>query len=136
MDGQGRPCPYAKIHFFVIDFVAAKGKTQQILVQVKSGKVKSGDIRDLVGVIDREREKAAQGVFITLEPPTRDMILEATKAGHYHSDLWNRSYPRLQIITIEELLAGKALDIPMPYSMFKQSAPVKQSDKQQLELFE
>jgi site-specific DNA-methyltransferase (adenine-specific) len=56
----------------VITFVDDNtGKPKQVLVQVKSGKVKSGDIRDLQGTIGRE--KAAIGVFITLEPPSKEM---------------------------------------------------------------
>ena len=60
----------------VITFIDdASRKAKQILVQVKSGKVKSGDIRDLRGTIDRQG--AAMGVFITLENPSRDMLTEA-----------------------------------------------------------
>ena len=56
----------------VITFVdEANGAVKRALVQVKSGKVKSGDLRDLRGVVERER--AALGVFITLEPPTAEM---------------------------------------------------------------
>lgn len=57
----------------VITFIDdARRKAKQILVQVKSGKAKSGDIRDLRGTIDRQG--AAMGVFITLENPSRDML--------------------------------------------------------------
>jgi hypothetical protein len=49
-------------------------------------------VRDLKGVL--EREKAAIGLFVTLEEPTREMHLEADTAGLYHSELWNRDYPR------------------------------------------
>jgi adenine specific DNA methylase Mod len=75
-----------------------------IIVQVKSGKVSSRDIRDLVGVLDRE--KAVIGIFLTLQPPTRDMIKEAVSAGFYPSQWGN--FPRLQILTVEDLLTGKA----------------------------
>jgi site-specific DNA-methyltransferase (adenine-specific) len=64
------------------------GKAKRVLVQVKSGHVKSGDIRDLKGTI--QREQAAIGVFITLEPPSKDMITEADSAGFYHSLGWAR----------------------------------------------
>ena len=86
----------------VISFVNEKGKTERVLIQVKSG-----DIRDLRGVLDRE--EAALGVFITLEEPSKDMITEAVSSGYYHSDLWQREDPRIQILTIEELLNGKAI---------------------------
>lgn len=59
-----------------------------------------------------EREKAALGVFITLEPPTQPMRVEAAAAGYYQSDVWQRDVPRIQIATIEELLAGRRPDIP------------------------
>jgi site-specific DNA-methyltransferase (adenine-specific) len=64
----------------VINFIDdATGKPKHVLVQVKSGHVKSGDIRDLVGTV--QRENAAMGVFITLETPSRDMQTEAVSAG-------------------------------------------------------
>ncbi len=99
------------------------GKAKRVLVQVKSGKVKSGDIRDLVGTITRE--DAAIGVFITLENATRDMITEAVSAGFYHSNGWNRDYPKLQIFTIEDLLNGKELQYPGDLRTFKQAGRVK-----------
>lgn len=95
----------------VITFVdEADGAVKKALVQVKSGKVKSGDLRDLRGVMERER--AALGVFITLEPPTAEMETEATAAGFYHSPGWNRDYPRLQILTIAALLADAQIEMP------------------------
>jgi site-specific DNA-methyltransferase (adenine-specific) len=91
----------------------AKGTARTVLVQVKSGKVKVGDLRDLKGVLDRER--AEMGVFITLEPPTKPMIEEAVSAGYYHSEAWGKDYPRIQILTIEELLADP--DRPHPHCL-------------------
>jgi DNA modification methylase len=85
-------------------------KTEQIVFSVKSGGVGVKDIRDLRGVV--EREKAAVGVLITLEEPTTPMKREAAAADFYHSDWRNTKHPRLQILTIEELMAGKKLDLP------------------------
>ena len=36
--------------------------------------------------------------------PLREMHLEADTAGLYQSELWNRDYPRIQILSIRELL--------------------------------
>jgi len=95
----------------IINFVDdAKGKPKRVIVQVKSGKVKSGDIRDLRGVIDREA--AAIGAFVTLDSASRDMVAEAATVGIYHSPVWNQSYPRLQILTIDDLLHGKTVEMP------------------------
>jgi site-specific DNA-methyltransferase (adenine-specific) len=104
------------------------GKAKRVLVQVKSGKVKSGDIRDLVGTITRE--DAAIGVFITLENATRDMTTEAVSAGFYHSEGWHRDFPKMQILTIEDLLNGKELQMPPSSITFKQAERIKQTDEQ------
>ena len=81
---------------------------KQVMVQVKSGHVTSSQMRDLRGVIGQDD----LGLFITLEPPTGPMKSEASAAGMYHNPLMQRDYPRLQIITIDELMAGKKPDLP------------------------
>ncbi|HEX8491612.1 MAG TPA: DNA methyltransferase [Pyrinomonadaceae bacterium] len=89
------------------------GKPKKLVIQVKSGHVKSGDIRDLKGVL--EREAAPIGAFLTLKAPTRDMKTEALSAGFYEPvDRFyaGQRFPRLQIITIEELLGGAQLLYP------------------------
>ena len=83
--------------------------TERAIVSVKGGGVSVPMVRDLKGVLDRE--KAPIGVFLTLEPPTRPMEKEAASAGFY--TLGDRQYPRLQIITIEEALRGKMPAIPL-----------------------
>lgn len=85
------------------------GKPKKIVIQVKSGHVKSGDIRDLKGVV--EREQAQLGAFITLKPATRDMNTEAVSAGFYESEHYG-NFPKIQILTIEEILEGKRLLYP------------------------
>jgi len=108
------------------------GKAKRVLVQVKSGHVKSGDIRDLKGTL--QREQAAIGVFITLEPPSKDMTTEAISAGFYHSPGWNRDFPRIQILTIEELLHNAEVKMPPQFGTFKQAQRVQQSDAEQYKL--
>ena len=85
-------------------------KTQSIILSVKAGHVTAAHVRDLRGVI--EREKAAIGVLLTMQPPTKEMRKEAANAGFYKS-AWNqRHYARLQILTVEDLLTGKTIDRP------------------------
>ena len=86
------------------------GSTKQIILSVKSGHVNVAQIRDLRGVI--EREKAEIGVLITLEDATKPMRTEAAAAGFYKSLYGQDKYPRLQILTIAELLDGKAMAYP------------------------
>jgi hypothetical protein len=82
--------------------------TKQIVFSVKAGKLHAPYVRDLRGVI--EREKAAIGVLLTLDEPTRAMRTEAASAGFYTSP-WG-THQRLQILTLEDLLTGKTLDRP------------------------
>ncbi len=86
------------------------GKTKQIIFSVKSGNVVPAHLRDLRGVLDREQ--AEIGVLLTLKEATKAMRKEAAGAGFYVSPGWEKKYPRLQLLTIEELLAGKGIDYP------------------------
>ena len=86
------------------------GKTKQIVLSVKAGKLHAPYVRDLRGVI--EREQAALGVLLTLHTPTRAMRTEAASAGFYDSP-WGQ-HSRVQILTVGELLDGKKLDAPPP----------------------
>ena len=67
-------------------------------------------VRDLKGVL--EREKAAIGALITLREPTKLMLTEAAATGFYESKDFPGRYPRLQILTIAELLEGKKIQYP------------------------
>jgi hypothetical protein len=109
-----------------------KRKTKQIILSVKSGKVGVRDIRDLRGVV--EREEAQIGVLICMEKPTRNMRKEAASASIYKSP-WG-SHPRLQIITIEELLTGHRIDYPPAGQVnitFRKAPKAKKSGHKQLE---
>ena len=91
-------------------YMDEKDKIKKAIISVKGGKnINVSMIRDLGHVIDRE--KSDIGVFILLEKPTRPMIEEAAMKGFYHSPL-GKDYPRIQIITIEEIFQGKSPDIP------------------------
>jgi len=86
----------------------AKGKTKQVILSVKAGHTNVVHMRDLRGVVDRE--KAEIGVLITMQEPTSHMRTEAAGAGFYESP-WGK-HPRLQVLTIAELLAGQGIDMP------------------------
>ena len=99
------------------------GVHKKIIVQVKSGHVGSAQVRDLKGVL--EREKAAIGALITLKPPTKAMKEEAAAADFYVPEHFpEHRFPRIQILTIADLFAGKKLDYPQwaPPETFKKAA--------------
>ena len=86
------------------------GKTKLAVFSVKAGHTNVSQVRDLRGVLDREQ--AALGVLISMEEPTKPMRAEAASAGFYQSPGWHTKHPRLQIFTVEELLAGARVDMP------------------------
>ena len=87
-------------------FHEGSGETKQIIISVKGGKLKATDVRDLRGVV--EREKAEIGVLISFEQPTKAMRQEAASAGFHKSP--KGDHPRVQLLTVEELLGGKQID--------------------------
>lgn len=93
----------------VIHFIDdPNGKVSRVVVQVKSGHVGVNAVRELETVAKND----AIGVLVTLEPPTKPMKVEAVAAGYYHSRIWNKDYSKIQILTIDELLHGKSVDMP------------------------
>lgn len=88
--------------YFVDDNTGPK----TILVQVKGGSVGAAQVRDFRGTV--EREKAAMGMFITLKEPTKPMRQEAASADVYRSpsDKNGTTIPRIQIVTVSQLLSG------------------------------
>ncbi len=85
-------------------------RTEKALVSVKGGQnVGVTMIRDLHSAMERER--APMGVFVTAAEPTAPMLREAASVGRF-TDEYDRSWPRLQIVTLAELFQGKRPAIP------------------------
>jgi adenine specific DNA methylase Mod len=86
------------------------GQSKQIIFSVKAGGVSVPQVRDLIGVLTRE--KAEIGVFLSFDEPTRPMLREAAEAGLYKSTD-GTTYPKLQILTIQQILDGKQPEYPL-----------------------
>ena len=87
-----------------------RNQTEKVIVQVKGGaSVTRANIATLKGDVDRE--KAAVGLFVTLTEPTREMLREATAAGHFETP-HHGAVPKIQILTVEDLLSGKKPQLP------------------------
>lgn len=95
----------------VIKDINSEGKAfyRKGIVQVKGGKVQRNQVATLKA--DVERERADFGIFVTLEEPTKPMLEEAVVAGEFRV-LNKTSYPKIQVITIRELLEGKKPNLP------------------------
>ena len=101
----------AGIDGYINFFDDNSGKAKTVIVQVKSGHVGRNVIATLKG--DMDRENADMSLLITLEPPTKPMIDEATSAGFYTPEAYpDRHFPRVQIATIEDILNGNGPAIP------------------------
>ena len=111
------------------------GRAKRIVVQVKSGNVNRGMIATLKG--DMAREKAEIGLFVTLNEPTRPMLQEAASAGFYIPEHYpDHQYPRLQILTVAELLNGAEAQYPRmaPPATFRQAPRRRRSPGRQSSL--
>lgn len=107
------------------------GRTKQIVFSVKAGHVGVAHVRDLRGVI--EREKAQIGVYVSREEPTRAMRAEASAAGFYASP-WGR-HAKLQLLTIAELLEARTVDAPPSNVTFREPPRVEEGEGVSLSLF-
>jgi len=94
-------------------------KTNQIILSVKAGHVTVSHLRDLLGVMDRQ--KAEIGVLLCMDEPTTPMRKECASAGFYTSP-WGK-HARLQILTVEDLLTGETIDRPPSPSVTFKRAP-------------
>lgn len=109
-------------------FKVGKKDNAKIIFQAKSGGVSRKDIATLHG--DMMRTEASLGVFITLEAPTKPMILEAKSAGQYLHEEMGRSYDKITIVTAREIIEeGARLEIPMSIEVLK-AAQRDMQDKQ------
>jgi site-specific DNA-methyltransferase (adenine-specific) len=108
-----------------LHFRDADKKPQFGIVSVKGGEnITSGMVRDLKGTMDRE--KAALGLFLTLNEPTREMVKEAASAGFYETG--GQKIPRLQILTAEAILDGRKPQVPFGHSEGFRKAAREQRD--------
>jgi hypothetical protein len=56
------------------------------------------------------------------------MEKEAVSADFYTSELWQKSYPKIQILTIEQLLNGVQVNMPPAHGTFKRAEKIKKSE--------
>jgi hypothetical protein len=98
-----------------------RASRKQVILSVKAGNLHRNQVHELRGVV--EREKAAIGVLISFNEPTKPMREEAASAGFYHSPGWNTSYPHIQLLTVGELLEGRQIDYPHVTGVTFKKAP-------------
>lgn len=115
--------------------IDGRGNSDRILVSVKGGATNPGHVRDLVGTVQSQR--AAMGVFVCMQRPTARMTEAANHSGVYQHPRSSRSYPVVQIVTVEDLLEDKRPKMPptqLPYFQAQRRAP--ESDQLTLDSFD
>ncbi len=109
------------------DGAGSKTVTGKAIVSIKGGGVSDPQVKDLITTIDHEGGQ--MGLFVTLLPPTKPMVARAAAAGFYEAG--GRSYPKVQILTIEQLFDGKRPEMPwLDPSVFKKAKREAAPDKQ------
>ena len=110
-------------------FLTDKAENGKVVFQVKSGTVHRSAIATLNH--DRSREGAEIGILITFGKPTKPMINEARQVGKYRHPVLDWEGDRIQIITVEELINGRRIDLPTVRQLVKRADAYGDSDKQQ-----
>lgn len=116
---------------YMVDFDESNKQVfREVLFSVKSGKTLStSTIRDLNGTL--EREKAAIGFLITLYPMP-NLVKEAAKYGDYQNKMFGHTYPKIQVVTIQELLEGRRMNLPTAEVL---KSATRKSSNDTLEIF-
>lgn len=108
------------------------GGTHRIIVSVKGGGYGPAAVRDLKGVV--EREGAIAGLILALKKPSKQAEGEAAGAGRFQMPGLERSYPKVQVFTVEDYFAGKRPDLPDTSGTLKKAGRVKREREKDQEL--
>jgi len=109
-----------------------KGSLHNVIISVKGGSYGPGAVRDLKGVVGREG--AIAGLLLALKKPSKQAEAEAAGAGRFQMPEVERSYPKVQIFTVEDYFAGKRPDLPDTSETLKKAARVKREREKDQQL--
>lgn len=97
----------------IIPFIDGKNVPKRGIISVKAGRTGPDDVRDLAGAVAADSD-AEFGVLITLNEPTKAMIEAALAQGTFRSELYQQDYPRIQLLTAQDLIDGRLPQFPHP----------------------
>ncbi|QFP95215.1 DNA methylase [Streptomyces phage Dwayne] len=110
--------------------IDGKGGSDRVLVSVKGGATNPGHVRDLVGTVESQR--AAMGVFVCMNEATKGMVEAANHSGVYSHPANGQRYPKVQIMTVRDLIDGKRPKMPtalLPYFQAQRRYGEEQTEK-------
>lgn len=85
-------------------YFETKEGLKAMVLSVKGGKLKPGDIRDLRGVLADQQDAEMAG-FLSLQEPTKAMRDAASLAGQF--EYGGVMYDRVQLLTVKDILEDK-----------------------------
>lgn len=94
--------------YFTFDM---QGEKQIGMIEVKSGAATPTQLNHFVMTV--KEKKGDIGVFVCFdEKVTKNMRLIAKNEGYYKEELFGQQYPKMQLISVEELINGKTINVP------------------------
>lgn len=106
-------------------------ENRQALFSVKSNKnLTPSVIRDLNGTM--AREGAAMGFLITLYPQS-NLIKESKRYGVYKNNILGHTYPKIQVLSVEDILKGEYMRIPTSFDVIKKAEQKSKIKQQRLD---
>jgi hypothetical protein len=101
----------------IVYILESKTENSKVLFSVKSGeKLSPAVVRELFGTV--EREKAAGGILLTLYPMP-NLVKESKQYGFYHNHFTGNDYPKIQVVSVIEMLQGNLLELPNVMKVLK-----------------
>lgn len=89
----------------VASFYLDRKTTGRVIISVKGGtNVEPRDVRDLGGTV--QAQKAQMGIFVMRAEPTPGISEAASHAGTYTWPLNGQVYPKIQVLTVAQLVKG------------------------------
>lgn len=111
----------------VASFYLDRKITGRVIISVKGGmNVKPGDVRDLGGTV--EAQKAQMGIFLMLAEPTAGIHDAARHAGTYTWPVNGQAYPKIQVLTVAQLIDGIRPVLPPQVQPYRRRAKVRALD--------
>jgi hypothetical protein len=100
--------------------ISSANDVGKVIVSVKGGNLNPAMVRDLAGTVDAQ--KAAMGILIANQAITKGMTEAAQMTGSYVHPLTGNSYPKVQLVTVGDLIAGRSPRMPTAFMPYLQAA--------------
>ena len=105
----------------------SKDEVLPVIISVKSGNIGRKEVAQLRG--DATREGAACAILITRNEPTKPMVQEAKEAGTFKPEMF-QPFDKLQIVTVQQILDGERMNLPLMEEVTKKAQKVKIGNEQ------